>query len=209
MTLANSRTTSVAPYVTGITHSGSNPRLTYRAKLGATHSSSSLVNQAKTRAAVRALVTTTTALSIKNRYFTVFFCFFTLSLMLIFKLGQCRDCSVVLTRIDTSFGVKSSALNVTLIAPLKSVTCATSHAKFSTLALISSSVIPRLISLTKTGADKVSTNPFPGSIIRAASLVAESVTVGCLNTKPFATQPETRAAVRSTALAAATALSKN
>lgn len=67
--LANSRTTSVAPDVTVITpHSSSNTRATSRAKPGAAHSSSSLVSQAKSRAAVRALVTPANAysLSIKD-----------------------------------------------------------------------------------------------------------------------------------------------
>ncbi len=64
--LANSRTKSVAPDVTVITHSSSNTRATSRAKPGAAHSSSSLVSQVKSRAAVRALVTPANALSIKD-----------------------------------------------------------------------------------------------------------------------------------------------
>lgn len=69
LNLANSRTTSVAPDVTVITrHSSSNTLATFRAKPGAAHSSSSLVSQAKSRAAVRALATPANAhaLSIKD-----------------------------------------------------------------------------------------------------------------------------------------------
>jgi hypothetical protein len=128
--------------------------------------------------------------------------------MLIFKLGQCRDCSVVLTRIDTTFGLKSSAPSVTL--PLKSAACATSRAKSTTsnLTRISFAVVPRLVSLTKSGAGIVSTNAGSGSVVRAASQITDIKTIGCLNIKPIATQLKTRAAVRAAALVTAIA-SKN
>lgn len=127
--------------------------------------------------------------------------------MLIFKLGQCRDCSVVLTRIDTTFGLKSSAPSVTL--PLKSAACATSRAKSTTsnLTRISSAFVPHLVSHTKSGASIVSTNVVSGSVVSAVSQNTESETVGCLNAA-LATQLKTRAAVRAAALATAIA-SKN
>lgn len=93
---------------------------------------------------------------------------------------------------------------------MKSAACATSRAKSTTsnLTRISSAVVPRLVSLNKSGAGIVSTNAGSGSVVRAASQITESETVGCLNTKPLAIQLKTHAAVRAAALATAIA-SKN